>query len=107
MGKLTKCARKMKKVLKRLQRHSNSKVVNYPVSSPNAVTCEELFLSSAVQRGHRRNDNHDRDPFLAAVITAQNIVTLRPKYLYLRGRHAELLVADMYSRCNLFLLVRC
>uniref|UniRef100_A0A6N2MBA8 Uncharacterized protein n=1 Tax=Salix viminalis TaxID=40686 RepID=A0A6N2MBA8_SALVM len=70
MGKLTKCARKLKKVLKRLQRHSNSKVVNYSVSSPNAVTCEELFLSSAVQRGHRRNDT--------SVITAQNIVTLRP-----------------------------
>ncbi|KAJ6723762.1 hypothetical protein OIU74_008182 [Salix koriyanagi] len=104
MGKLTKCARKLKKVLKRLQRDSNSMVVNYSVSSPKTVTCEELFLSSAVQKGHRRNDNYDRDPFLAAISPEYH--HSEAKYLYLRGRHTDyLLVADMYSRCNLFLLL--
>ncbi|KAJ6329467.1 hypothetical protein OIU77_011028 [Salix suchowensis] len=85
-------------------RHSNSMVVNYSVSSPKTVTCEELFLSSAVQKGHRRNDNYDRDPFLAAISPEYH--HSEATYLYLRGRHAEyLLVADMYSRCNLFLLL--
>ncbi|KAF9669572.1 hypothetical protein SADUNF_Sadunf14G0121500 [Salix dunnii] len=88
MKKLTKCARKLKKVLKCLQRDSNSKMVNYSVSSPSTVTCEELFLSSGVQNGHRRNDNHDHDPFLAANIAAQNHFTLKPNIYEFRNTYS-------------------
>ncbi|KAL9384712.1 hypothetical protein Peur_021722 [Populus x canadensis] len=78
MEKLAKCARKLKRIFKSLKTGSSSEVVNYSVSSPHAVACEELFLSSGVQNGHRINDDHDHDPSKPAHIAAQNHFTFRP-----------------------------
>jgi hypothetical protein len=78
MEKLAKCAPKLKRIFKSLKIDSNSEIVNHSVSSPHAVTCEELFLSSGVQNGHRINDDHDHDPFMRAHIAAQNHFTFRP-----------------------------
>jgi len=68
----------LKRIFKPLEIGSDSEIVNYSVSSPHAVTCEELFLSSGVQNGHRINDDHDADPFIPAHIAAQNHFTFRP-----------------------------
>ncbi|KAJ6973348.1 hypothetical protein NC653_033627 [Populus alba x Populus x berolinensis] len=70
MEKLAKCARKLKRILKSLKEGSNSEIVNHSVSSPHAVTCEELFLSSGVQNDH--------DPSIRAHIAAQNHFTFSP-----------------------------
>ncbi|CAI0551017.1 unnamed protein product [Linum tenue] len=82
MEKLAKFGKKLKQMMRFFtksceQKDAVSTSLSLSSSSPpRAVHCEELFVS---RRGKSRNDGgDDHDPFLAALVAAQNHFSLRP-----------------------------
>ncbi|CAI0555236.1 unnamed protein product [Linum tenue] len=78
MEKLAKCGKKLKQMMRFFTKScdQNDAVSSLSSSPPRAVRCEELFVS---RRGKSRNDGgDDHDPFLAALVAAQNHFSLRP-----------------------------
>ncbi|CAL1409230.1 unnamed protein product [Linum trigynum] len=77
MEKLAKCGKKLKQMMRFLTKSCDQNdAVSSLSSPPRAVRCEELFVS---RRGKSRNDGgDDHDPFLAALVAAQNHFSLRP-----------------------------
>ncbi|CAL1407252.1 unnamed protein product [Linum trigynum] len=80
MEKLAKFGKKLKQMMRFFTKscEQNDAVSSSLLSSspPRAVRCEELFVS---KRGKHSNDGRDgHDPFLAALVAAQNHFSLRP-----------------------------
>uniref|UniRef100_A0A2C9UU03 Uncharacterized protein n=1 Tax=Manihot esculenta TaxID=3983 RepID=A0A2C9UU03_MANES len=71
MEKLSKCGRKLKKILLTPLRRCCKEPILSSTSS-RAVRCEELFLSSQQRIKSRTRNAYDEDPFITPHIAAQN-----------------------------------
>ncbi|CAN0830670.1 hypothetical protein LINGRAPRIM_LOCUS3335 [Linum grandiflorum] len=73
MEKLYKCGKKLKQMVKFFTRSCDDYQITKNDVCPRPVHCEELFL----QRRGRRGLGDD-DPFVEALVAAQNHFSLRP-----------------------------